>query len=228
MFSGCLKNVTKVLANTNTNAIFANASNNLTNAPKMVNLQKPTLLTPILVDNLKRLLKEADYDQFKRFILISGFKNGFSVHFEGPPISSKAENHISDNSNAEVVRKKKLQNWRKEEYQVLLINLVCSFLYISARISTKCDPNKFRLIHDLSFPKNHAGNTSIPQIYRSVTYETLDHSISQMKKMGVGALVVKEDIDNASRIIPIAPDDYHLLGFKLKMYFTRIKRNQWM
>ena len=103
MFSGCSKNVTKVLANTNSNAIFANEGKNLTNAPKMVNLQKPTLLTPILVDNLKRLLKEADYDQFKRFILISGFTNGFPVHFESPPISSKAENHISANSNAEVV-----------------------------------------------------------------------------------------------------------------------------
>ena len=73
----------------------------------------------------------------------------------------------------------------------------------------KSEPGKFRVIHDLSFPRNNSVNSRIPPENSQVTYDSID-TITMLVK---GALMSKTDIQDAFRIIPIHVNDHKLLGF---------------
>lgn len=79
----------------------------------------------------------------------------------------------------------------------------------------KGNTRKFRVIHDLSFPKNHLVNSNIPQESSAVQYDSIDEVVSLVRMFGRGCLMVKTDIEDAFRIIPIHSSDYHLLGSDL-------------
>lgn len=83
----------------------------------------------------------------------------------------------------------------------------------------KKEPGKFRMIHDLSFPQHKSVNDSIADEQASVSYETLDRVVELVQTVGRHALLAKVDIENAFRIIPVAPADRHLLGFKVDDLF---------
>ena len=75
-------------------------------------------------------------------------------------------------------------------------------------------PNKWRLILDLSFPKKHSVNDGIPKSLCSLTYITVDDAIDAISKLGPDTLLAKIDIKNAFRLLPVHPADRHLLGMK--------------
>ena len=85
----------------------------------------------------------------------------------------------------------------------------------------KKEEGKFRLIHDLSQPKGNSVNDFIPDEFASIRYETFDDVVKLIVQQGKGALIAKCDVADAFRIIPVHPDDHHLLGFKLlgRYYF---------
>ena len=66
------------------------------------------------------------------------------------------------------------------------------------------ESGKYRLIHNLSFPKDNSINAHI-----AVQYETFDYFINLVQEVGVDAMMAKCDIEEAFRFIPINPDDYH-------------------
>ena len=72
----------------------------------------------------------------------------------------------------------------------------------------KSEPGKFRVIHDLSFPKGDSITSGIPKESCSVSYEDYDYLISLLTSVGQGCFIAK-----AFRIITVHPRDYHLLGF---------------
>ncbi|KAI8484564.1 hypothetical protein Bbelb_376710 [Branchiostoma belcheri] len=74
-------------------------------------------------------------------------------------------------------------------------------------------PGKFRLIHDLSYPPGFSVNSGIPSELSSVKYATIDNAIQHIKVLGRGCFLAKTDIEAAFRLIPVHPNDYHLLGF---------------
>ena len=57
-------------------------------------------------------------------------------------------------------------------------------------------------------------NTSIPHDRVSFQYSTVDDAIAHIKEVGVEAHLAKTDIKSAFRIVPINPDDHHLLGIR--------------
>lgn len=73
---------------------------------------------------------------------------------------------------------------------------------------------EFRLIQNLSAPQGNSVNTYIPQDKATVQYQTLQDAIKLLQKIGRGTLMVKTDIESAFRLIPVHPEDYHLLGFQ--------------
>ena len=75
------------------------------------------------------------------------------------------------------------------------------------------------MIHHLSFPKGFSVNDGIASEFSSVSYATIDDAIQCIKKSGVGSFFAKTDVKHAFRIIPIYPDDYHLLGMQWKGSF---------
>ena len=55
-------------------------------------------------------------------------------------------------------------------------------------------------------------NNGIPDELATVHYAGIDDAVRAIKKLGRGAFLVKLDIESAFKIVPIHPDDHHLLG----------------
>ena len=77
-------------------------------------------------------------------------------------------------------------------------------------------PGKWRLILDLSHPDGRSVNDGIDAHLCSMSYVSMDRITSILLSLGPGALIAKADVASAYRIVPIHPDDRHLLGMKWK------------
>jgi hypothetical protein len=82
----------------------------------------------------------------------------------------------------------------------------------------------FRLIHHLSFPDYDSINHFIDPAACSVNYTSIDDAAASIATLGCGTLLAKSDIKSAIRLIPIAPSDFELLGFKFQnqYYFDKM------
>ena len=81
-------------------------------------------------------------------------------------------------------------------------------------IPKKHQPNKWRLILDLSSPAGHSVNDHIPESHCSIKYSGLEEAITLLTEVGHGAWMAIVDLKNAYRIVPIHPDDRTLLGMQ--------------
>ena len=77
----------------------------------------------------------------------------------------------------------------------------------------KHEIGKFRLIHDLSFPKGDSINCYTSKEYTTGQYESLDRVIDLVRSCGHNSLIAKAAIHDAFRLVPIRPQYYPLLGF---------------
>ena len=73
-------------------------------------------------------------------------------------------------------------------------------------------PNKWQLFVDLSSPKGFSVNEGIPSELSSLSYASLDHLSALVLSAGKFVWLVKADVKEAHRMIPIRPHDEHLLG----------------
>lgn len=81
-------------------------------------------------------------------------------------------------------------------------------------IPKKNKPGKWRLIVDLSSPKGGSINEGVEPELSTLTYATVDHLSALVVRQGPGACLVKADVKEAYRMIPVHPDDHHLLGVR--------------
>ena len=79
-------------------------------------------------------------------------------------------------------------------------------------IPKRGQPNKWRLIIDLSSPKGYSVNDGIDPALTSVQYTSIDDAVSYNNQLGTGTLMAKLDIKSAYRNIPVHPHDRPLLG----------------
>jgi len=75
-------------------------------------------------------------------------------------------------------------------------------------------PNKWRLITDLSSPKDGSVNDGIDSALCSVSYASVDEAVRCIRRLGRGAELAKFDIANAYRSVPVHPVDRLLLGMR--------------
>ena len=75
-------------------------------------------------------------------------------------------------------------------------------------------PNKWRLIVDLSYPTGHSVNDGISPPLCSLHYVTIDDAVHQIFTLGKGCLLAKIDIQSAFRLLPVHPADRHLMLMK--------------
>ena len=76
----------------------------------------------------------------------------------------------------------------------------------------KSQPGKWRLIVDLSHPDGQSVNGGISSELCSFTYAKVDDVVQRLVELGPGAMMAKIDVKSAYRIVPVHPDDRHLLG----------------
>ena len=83
--------------------------------------------------------------------------------------------------------------------------------------------NKWHMICDLLSPIGHSVNDGIPPELCSLQYAKVDDAVDIIRKLGRGTQLVKLDIKDAYRIVPVHLGDYHLLGIEWRG-FTYIDR----
>ena len=183
-------------------------------------LLQSSVPTPVNPSKLEIILRH----YFNKTFLIDGFCNGFSIQFEGPNLNYELPNHKSASDKQEFLLQKIAE-------EISLGRCAGPFEkppFTNFRISPlglvpKREHGAYRIIHDLSLPAGISVNSGISDEYSTVQYETFDHVIALVIKSGQGALLAKCDILDAFRIVPVRPEDYHLLGFKIgnQYYYSK-------
>lgn len=74
-------------------------------------------------------------------------------------------------------------------------------------------PQRFRVIHDLSWPSGRLVNDFVPSDKFTCQYDSLDRAIFYIKQAGPAAQMAKLDLSDAYRHILVQPDNWLLLGF---------------
>lgn len=67
----------------------------------------------------------------------------------------------------------------------------------------KLTPGQFRIIHDLSYPKDNSGNANIPKENSAVQYDSIDLIINLVQENETNCLMAMTDIKDIFRIVPI-------------------------
>ena len=75
-------------------------------------------------------------------------------------------------------------------------------------------PDSWRLIVDLPYPKGRSINNGIPKELCSISYITIDDAIQRILTLGPGILLAKIDIKSTFRLVPVHPGDRHLLAME--------------
>lgn len=154
------------------------------------------------------------YEEEKLRVLQEGFSYGFHLGCTDLPRSKVSRNHKSAIEHPSVI-----QDFIAQGRELGRIAgpfpspPFTHFVSSPLGVVPKAEPGKFRVIHDLSFPKSNSVNSMIPDENSTVQYDSIDNVTVLLRKFGQGALMAKTDIQDAFRIVPIHPNDYKLLGF---------------
>lgn len=176
--------------------------------------------TPINVDQLAHYLHNYRDQPF----LIRGFQSGFSLHYQGPRRPRDSNNLKSIVLNPQLAQ-------QKIQKEVLLQRVGGPFdsppfhsLQVSPLGLVPKKDGDFRLIHHLSFPEYDSINDFIDPAVCSVHYASIDDAAAIISFLGPGTYLAKSDIKSAFRLIPVAPSDFELLGFKFqnKYYYDKM------
>ena len=187
-------------------------------APPIGNLSK---ITPVRPERLAYHLHLTDYPTHLTSYLVQGFQKGFHLRHEGDiyntrPNNSKAANKYSDiiekNLQEELAANRIAGPFKNPPYDPFQVSPL--------NIREKKPPNKYRLIHDLSYPYDTTSiNSNIPRSEASVQYASIRDAIQHLQRLPSGAYMCKTDIANAYKIVPVHPSDYPKLGLKFKGHY---------
>ena len=75
-------------------------------------------------------------------------------------------------------------------------------------------PGKWRLIVDLSHQEGKSVNSRVDPHLCSLMYVKVDQVVDRLLEIGLGVELVKLDVKNAYRNVPVHPENRHLLGMR--------------
>lgn len=175
------------------------------------------LVTPINIDAFERLMIESKYDTAEIQFIVDGFKNGFSIGYQGPQRrKTYAPNH-------KLRVGTKLDLWNKVMTEVsegryigpLSENEIPWDDFIQSPLSLvqkkNSNSSKLRLVFDLSYPKGNSVNSHTPEKLKRTSYYDLDHAILNSIKAGKNCYYTSADFSAAFRRIPIKREHWKWL-----------------
>lgn len=77
----------------------------------------------------------------------------------------------------------------------------------------------WRRIHHLSHPSDASINDCIPEAFGTLAYQSRANLLNLVRQAGRGATIIKRDLKDAFRLIPVAYKDRRLLGFEWRGQF---------
>ena len=181
------------------------------------NLDLENVVTPVNVDVFEQLLREADYNESKTNYLVQGFRNGFSLEFEG----NRKVKKLAPNLKLRVGSPTQL--WNKVMLEVQKGRYAGPFkdppfeYFIQSPIGLvpKDKGLKTRLIFHLSYPKTgDSVNSQIPKHCCSVKYPEFDKAVKMCISAGAGCFMGKSDMSTAFRNVGMSKLDWPLMVMK--------------
>ena len=175
----------------------------------------PRYHTPVQLDLLHPYLI-AHPDQAYANYIAEGLKNGFRIGFsyQSALLTSRTANHPSCRARPTVVSERIAAELSAGRLLGPLPAALRPVVHISPMglVPKPHQPGKFRLIVDLSTPRGKSVNDGTPGDLCSLRYASVDDAVAMVRSLGTGTLLTKIDIKDAYRLVPVHPDDYHLLG----------------
>ena len=166
------------------------------------------------------MLNESEYDEEKLAFLVNGFKNGFSLQYEGPRNIQKRSPNLKFRIGDEVTLWNKVMGEVKEfryagPYKKPPFK---NFIQSPIGLVEKDGGQKTRLIFHLSYPRDtdKSVNHNTPKELCSVKYPDFDMAIKMCLLEGIGCHLVRSDVTSAFRHLPIRIQDWCLLVMKAK------------
>ena len=175
--------------------------------------------TPLVLESRRCALEEYPNQPLAQFFL-NGIAEGFKVgHDYGSVCLRSARNNLdtalqhkevtSEYLQTEIDNKRVAGPFSRED----TIGVQISRFGV---IPKNHQPDKWRLIVDLSFPKGHSVNDGLPKSLCSLLYISMDDAIDHIIATGPHTLLAKIDIKNAFRLLPVHPADRYLLAMEWK------------
>ena len=142
---------------------------------------------------------------------MSGFRIGYSSNRS--QLLSRHVNHPSALANEAVIDERIANELAAGRFLGPIPNHLLSSIHTSplGLVPKAHQANKWCLICDLSSPNGASVNDGI---LCSLQYATVDNAVEIIRSLGKGTQLVKPDIKDAYRIVPVHPADYHLLGIQ--------------
>lgn len=189
-------------------------------APNLPLLGK-SITSPLIVSNWRSALQSHPDQAFVQYIL-QGLTHGFHVGFDrGVKCKSSRNNMRSALENPYPV-----DEYLAEELQAgRIVGPLDPAHLDGAQVSRfgvipkTGQPNKWRLILDLSSPREHSVNDGISKSLCSLRYTSVEDAVQRIWSMGKGTLLAKIDIAHAYRNIPVHAEDRLLLVMQWREKF---------
>jgi len=168
--------------------------------------------TPLVLQEWTKELSVHPDQTFSQYIL-EGIQTGFRIGFNRDQTLSSAVSNLHCN-NPQKVTEYLLREVSLHRMWRLPLGTKPSGIHISplGLIPKKNKPGKWRMIVDLSSPTNTSVNDGISTDMASLSYASIDHLAALIVMEGRGSFLVKADIKEAYKIVPVHPEDQHLLG----------------
>ena len=171
------------------------------------NFDLQNIVTPVDVNKLESLLNDGGYDKCKTEFLVDGFRNRFSIGYEG-----ETEVQITP-PNLKLRIGNKIELWNKVMKEVKEKRYAGPFEeipfknYIQSPIGLVPKDNraKTRLIFHLSYPKDRSTsiNANTPRDICRVKYCEFDQAVLRCIEEGIGCSMGKSDMSAAFRNLGI-------------------------
>jgi hypothetical protein len=183
--------------------------------------------TPIKIDMLEFLTREHPNRPFINYIL-SGLREGFRYGFTGIRQSIIQRNLASIDMDVQAFEDAIAKEVDLGRYAgpFDLADPPCdTFVVNPCGLVPKKDsyPTQYRVINHQSSPRGKSVNDGIDKAEFATSYENVSHAADWIREFGPGCSLIKMDIKEAYRIIPIHPVDQPLQGVahEGQLYFDR-------
>ena len=171
--------------------------------------------SPLRVDRLAPYLARHPDPRFAQYVahgLAYGFHIGFS---RTSSLKSASRNHPSSNDRPMVITNQIHEELCLGRLSGPIAQPLAKYAQVSPiGLVPKPHSEKYRLIVDLSSPRGRSVNDGISPLNCSLQYASVDDAVAIITQLGRGTRLVKLDMSNAYRVVPIHPDDQPLLGIQ--------------
>ncbi len=166
---------------------------------------------PLLIEGWRKCLNEHPDKHFVSAIL-GIIKRGAKIGYIDPRVFRIGANHTSANEAPTILTADVNKQLQADRLTVLTPPLPEFYVCSPLGLVSKHDGG-WRRIHDLSSPKNISVNDGIPRHRETLEYAAVDDAIAALITQGRGAMLLKEDLVDAFRHVPVAIPDRWLLDF---------------